>query len=67
MEMNSPTWLKANATESELLVEPGYAEALLSDVKSAWMVEEWTEETTLRELEKDLDVLLWGCPPQGWI
>ena len=57
MEMNSPTWLKANATESELLVEPGYAEALLSDVKSAWMVEEWTEETTLRELEKDLDVL----------
>lgn len=56
METNSPTWLKANATEDELFVEPGYAEALLSDVKSAWMIEEWTEETTLRELEKDLDV-----------
>ncbi len=57
MEANSPTWLKANATERELLVEPGYAEAMLSDIKSAWMVEEWTEETSLRELEKDLDVL----------
>ena len=57
MEANSPTWLKANATEKELLVEPGYAEAMLSDIKSAWMVEEWTEETTLRQLEKDLDVL----------
>ena len=56
-EINSPTWLKANATEDELLVEPGYAEAMLSDIKSAWMIEEWTEETTLRQLEKELDVL----------
>ena len=56
-EVNSPTWLKANSTEDELLVEPGYAEAMLSDIKSAWMVEEWTEETTLRQLEKELDVL----------
>ena len=30
---------------------------MLSDIKSAWMVEEWTEETTLRQLEKELDVL----------
>jgi helicase len=57
LEMNSPTWLKANAVEGECLVEPGYAEAMLSDVKSAWMIEEWTEETTLRQLEADLDVL----------
>ena len=57
MEANSATWLKANATENELLIEPGYAEAMLSDIKSAWMIEEWTEETTLRELEKTLDVL----------
>jgi helicase len=56
MEANSPTWLKANASEDELLIEPGYAEAMLSDIKSAWMVEEWTEETTLRDLEKQLDV-----------
>ena len=56
-EVNSPVWLKANATEDELLIEPGYAEALLSDIKSTWMVEEWTDETTLRDLEKDLDVL----------
>jgi len=57
MEANSATWLKANATEDELLIEPGYAEAMLSDIKSAWMIEEWTEETTLRELENTLDVL----------
>ena len=56
MEVNSPTWLKANATEDELFVEPGYAEALLSDVRSAWMIEEWTEETTLRKLETELNV-----------
>lgn len=56
MEVNSPTWLKANAAEDELLIEPGYAEALLSDIKSAWMVEEWTEETTLRQLEETLEV-----------
>ncbi len=56
-ETNSQTWLKANSTEHELLVEAGYAEAMLSDIKSAWMIEEWTEETTLRQLEKDLDVL----------
>ena len=57
METNSPTWLKANAVEAECLGELGYAEAMLSDVKSAWMIEEWTEETTLRQLEADLDVL----------
>lgn len=56
MEVNSPTWLKANATEDELLIEPGYAEALLSNIKSAWMVEEWMEETTLRQLEDTLNV-----------
>jgi helicase len=56
-ETNSQTWLKANSTDDELLVEAGYAEAMLSDIKSAWMIEEWTEETTLRQLEKELDVL----------
>jgi helicase len=48
--------LKANSTEDELLVDPGYAEAMLSNVKSAWMVEEWTEEATIRDLESRLDV-----------
>jgi helicase len=37
-------------------VDPGYAEAMLSNVKSAWMVEEWTEEATIRDLESRLDV-----------
>jgi len=56
MEANSPVWLKANSMEDELLVDPGYAEAMLSNVKSAWMVEEWTEEATIRDLESRLDV-----------
>ena len=56
MESNSPLWLKTNSVEDELLIEPGYAEAMLGNIKSAWMVEEWTEESTLRDLESRLDV-----------
>ena len=56
MESNSPLWLKTNSVEDELLIEPGYAEAMLGNIKSAWMVEEWTEESTLRDLETRLDV-----------
>ena len=56
LEANSMTWLKANAHEEEFLLEKSYAEAMLGDVKSAWMVEEWMEETTLRDLEERLDV-----------
>ena len=56
LEVNSMAWLKANAHEEEFLLEPGYAEAMIGDVKSAWMVEEWMEETTLRDMEERLDV-----------
>jgi helicase len=56
LEVNSMAWLKANAHEQEFLIEPGYAEAMIGDVKSAWMVEEWMEETTLRDMEERLDV-----------
>ena len=56
MEANSKVWLKTNDVEDELLVEPGYAEALLSNVKSAWMIEKWMDEDTLRVLESELDV-----------
>lgn len=56
LEPNSMAWLKANAHEDEFLVEPGYAEAMIGDVKSAWMVEEWMEETRLKKMEKDLDI-----------
>lgn len=56
LETNSMAWLKANAHEDEFLVEPGYAEAMIGDVKSAWMVEEWMEETTLKTMEKELDI-----------
>ena len=38
------------------LSNQGMQRALLSDVKSAWMIEEWTEETTLRKLETELNV-----------
>lgn len=50
LEVNSTAWLKANAHEEEFLLEKSYAEAMIGDVKSAWMVEEWMEETTLRDL-----------------
>jgi len=56
MEPNSSLWLKANSAEDDLLLEPGYAEAMLGNIKSAWMVEQWTEEATLRDLENRLDV-----------
>ena len=56
LEPNSMAWLKANAHEEEFLVEPGYAEAMIGDVKSAWMVEEWMEETSLKKMEKGLDI-----------
>lgn len=56
LEPNSMAWLKANAHEDEFLVEPGYAEAMIGDVKSAWMVEEWMEETSMKSMEKDLDI-----------
>ncbi|HJM55067.1 MAG TPA: DEAD/DEAH box helicase [Poseidonia sp.] len=56
MEPNSSLWLKANSAEDDLLLEPGYAEAMLGNIKSAWMVEQWTEEATLRDLESRLDV-----------
>jgi helicase len=56
LEVNSMAWLKANAHEEEFLLETGYAEAMIGDVKSAWMVEEWMEETTLRDMEERLDV-----------
>lgn len=56
MEANSLLWLKANAIEDELLTDVTLAERLLGYVKSAWMLEKWIEEETMREIESDLDV-----------
>lgn len=56
MEVNSLLWLKTNSIEDELLTDVTLEERLLGYVKSAWMLEKWMEEETLREIETDLDV-----------
>ena len=56
MERSSSLWLKTNAVEDELLADDTLEERLLGKVKSAWMLEKWMEEETLRTIESDLDV-----------
>jgi len=56
MEVNSLLWLKTNSIEDELLTDITLEERLLGYVKSAWMLEKWMEEETMREIESDLDV-----------
>ena len=56
MESNSQLWIKTNSVEDELLSDSSYDEMLLSNVKSAWMVEMWCDEENIRSIEKDLDV-----------
>ena len=56
MEANSKLWIKTNSVEDELLSDSSYDEMLLSNVKSAWMVEMWCDEENIRSIEKDLDV-----------
>ena len=56
MERSSSLWLKTNSVEDELLSDDTLEERLLGKVKSAWMLEMWTEEETLRSIESDLDV-----------
>ena len=56
MEINSLLWLKTNSIEDELLTDVTLEERLLGYVKSAWMLEKWMEEETMREIESDLDV-----------
>lgn len=56
MEPNSQLWIKTNSVEDELLSDSSYDEMLLSNVKSAWMVEMWCDEENIRSIEKDLDV-----------
>ena len=56
MEGNSKLWLKTNSVEDELLSDSNYDEMLLSNIKSAWMIEMWTLEDNIRSIEKELDV-----------
>ena len=56
MDTNSNLWIKTNAVEEELLCDSSYDEMLLSNVKSAWMIEMWTDEDNIRSIEKELDV-----------
>ena len=56
MERSSPLWLKTNSVEDELLIDDTLEERLLGKVKSAWMLEMWIQEDTLRSIESELDV-----------
>ena len=56
MAQGSPLWVKTNSVEDELLHDSAYEERLLGYVKSAWMLEMWMDENTLREIETTLDV-----------
>ena len=56
MGANSNLWIKTNSVEKELLSDSSYDEMLLSNVKSAWMIEMWTNEDNIRSIEKELDV-----------
>ena len=50
MEINSKLWIKTNSVEDELLSDSSYDEMLLSNVKSAWMVEMWASEDNIRSI-----------------
>lgn len=56
LNLGSDLQLKAAAVEDELLYEIPYEERHLGLVKSAWCLEHWFEEETMREIEKQLDV-----------
>ena len=56
MAQGSPLWVKTNSVEDELLHDSAFEERLLGYVKSAWMLEMWMDENTLREIETTLDV-----------
>ena len=56
LTLGSDLQLKAAAVEDELLYEMPYEERHLGLVKSAWCIEHWFEEETMREIEKQLDV-----------
>ena len=56
LTLGSDLQLKAAAVEDELLYEIPYEERHLGLVKSAWCLEHWFEEETMREMEKQLDV-----------
>ena len=56
LTLGSDLQLKAAAVEDELLYDMPYEERHLGLVKSAWCIEHWFEEETMREIEKQLDV-----------
>lgn len=56
LTLGSELQLKAATVEDELLYEIPYEERHLGLVKSAWCIEHWFEEKTMREIEKQLDV-----------
>ncbi|RJU81000.1 MAG: hypothetical protein DWB99_07750 [Candidatus Poseidoniales archaeon] len=56
MDINSNLWLKTNSVENELLADSSYDEMLLGNIKSAWLIDKWNNEESMRSIEKSLDV-----------
>jgi len=55
-ERDSDLWKKYATVVDEVLADREYEERDLSTVKSAWLVESWIEEKSLKEIEASLDV-----------
>lgn len=56
LERDSEVWKKNASVADEVLADRDYEERDLSTVKSAWLIESWIEELTLREIESKHDV-----------
>ena len=56
MERDSELWKKYAHVTDEVLVDEPFQERDLSTVKSAWLLESWIDEKTLRQIESVHDV-----------
>ena len=56
MERDSELWKKYAHVTDEVLVDEPFQERDLSTVKSAWLLESWIDEKTLRQIESMHDV-----------
>lgn len=56
MERDSELWKKYAHVTDEVLVDEPFQERDLSTVKSAWLLESWIDEKTLRQIEAVHDV-----------
>ena len=56
MDRDSDLWKKYAHVTDEVLIDEPFQERDLSTVKSAWLLESWIDEKTLRQIESVHDV-----------